>query len=71
MSPEQQTLLRRMTGMKVDDRAPKGGWAIGPYLNTCRQCGSDFLGDKRAWHCADCAYEPEREPLTDVNGCDV
>ena len=64
-------LLGRMVRMKVDARAPKGGWAPGAYLNICRQCGSDFLGDKRAWHCADCAYEPEREPLTDVNGCDV
>jgi len=64
-------LLRRMATMKVDDRPPKGGWALGPYLNTCLRCRQDFLGDKRASHCADCAYEPEREPLTDINGCDV
>lgn len=68
MNPD---LLRRMTGMKVDDRPPKGGWATGPYLNTCRRCGGDFLGDKRAWICADCAYEPVVEPLTDITGCDV
>lgn len=67
MSPEQQTLLRRMTGMKVDDRAPKGGWALGAYLNSCIRCKSNFLGDKRAYHCADCAYEPERDGGTDVN----
>lgn len=66
-----QDLLRRMAGMKVDDRAPKGGWAIGAYIQTCLRCGDDFLGDKRAFHCADCAYEPEVEPLTDITGCDV
>lgn len=41
---------------KQDDRPPRGLWAGGEYMNTCRKCGQSFIGDKRAGHCADCAY---------------
>lgn len=33
------------------------GWAPGSYANKCSICGSEFLGDKRAIACADCAYQ--------------
>lgn len=41
----------------VDQRPPKFGWASGNYTNVCLQCGKFFNGDKRAVHCAPCAYE--------------
>lgn len=41
---------------KQDDRPPRGWWAGGEYMNVCRKCGQHFIGDKRAGHCADCAY---------------
>ncbi|MEQ9091811.1 MAG: hypothetical protein RIE52_12015 [Balneola sp.] len=43
-------------GLKIDDREPKNGWAKGTYHCTCGKCGDDFMGDKRAVRCADCAY---------------
>lgn len=51
--------------LKTDDPTPpgqpaaRGGWAPGPYLNKCRLCQDIFIGDKRAWHCAPCAYDNE------------
>jgi hypothetical protein len=39
-----------------DTRPPKGAWAGGTYFNTCLRCGCEFVGDKRAKECADCAY---------------
>lgn len=31
------------------------GYAPGGYMNKCRSCGSEFVGDKRAITCLDCA----------------
>lgn len=47
---------RVTVGLKHDDRPARGWWAPGGYMNTCRKCGVAFVGDKRAGHCADCAY---------------
>lgn len=45
-------------GWKEDKRPQRGGWAPGSYINRCQKCGEEFIGDKRAWTCADCAYKP-------------
>ena len=39
-----------------DERQRKDGWCAGDYLCTCRSCGCRYVGDKRSWECADCAY---------------
>lgn len=42
-----------------DDRPQRFGWEPGDYMATCRLpegCGCTFIGDKRAYLCADCAY---------------
>lgn len=39
-----------------DARPPKDGWAPGTYMVHCLKCGAVILGDKRAFHCAPCAY---------------
>lgn len=41
---------------KKDDRPQRHGWAPGKYFGTCPTCAEDFIGDKRATMCADCAY---------------
>ncbi|WP_020408977.1 hypothetical protein [Hahella ganghwensis] len=48
---------------KRDERPMNGGWAPGYYTNKCSTCGSEFIGDKRAITCADCAYAKERPIL--------
>lgn len=40
----------------ADKRPQKGLWAPGMYSRTCKKCGIDFIGDKRAGHCAPCEY---------------
>lgn len=40
----------------IDKRSPFRGWAPGKYLCKCSICQDTFAGDKRAYHCADCAY---------------
>ena len=40
-----------------DPRPKKGGWAPGSYTAICKDCDKHFVGDKRAWICADCAYQ--------------
>jgi hypothetical protein len=48
---------------KEDNRPARGGWAPGEYLNKCRSgCDEEFIGDKRACSCADCAYGPQPVP---------
>jgi hypothetical protein len=42
---------------KLDSRPKKGGWAPGDYHQCCHICRCEFIGDKRAITCADCAYE--------------
>jgi hypothetical protein len=44
---------------KEDNRPQRGGWAPGNYINRCGECQSQFVGDKRAVWCADCAYDDE------------
>lgn len=39
-----------------DVRPQRGFWAPGRYRNTCSLCDEEFIGDKRAKVCADCAY---------------
>lgn len=39
-----------------DKRSPRRGWAPGGYVCGCVKCGEQFTGEKRAYHCADCAY---------------
>ena len=41
---------------KRDSRPQKGWYAPGEYLVMCRRCRDYFIGDKRAFLCADCAY---------------
>lgn len=43
--------------LERDKRPQKGGWAPGMYTNICAVCRGDFIGDKRAIICADCAYK--------------
>lgn len=37
-------------------RPAVNGWAPGHYLCRCTTCNCEFLGEKRAFTCADCAY---------------
>lgn len=39
-----------------DPRPARGCWAPGNYMALCTCCRQCFIGDKRAVHCADCAY---------------
>lgn len=51
-----------VSDIKMGDSRPKRGfWAPGNYVNTCVRCDCTFIGDKRAVHCADCAYRPLSE----------
>ncbi|MEH2517514.1 hypothetical protein V1279_003087 [Bradyrhizobium sp. AZCC 1610] len=58
---------------KTDSRPQRHGWAPGWYLNNCRGEGCkdledpSFIGAKRAYHCADCAYAlPDPVPVDRV-----
>ena len=42
--------------MNKCNKPQRGGWAPGNYICHCSQCDQDFIGDKRAVVCADCAY---------------
>lgn len=42
---------------KQDDRPHRRAWAPGGYTCTCTTCSAEFIGDKRALSCADCAYQ--------------
>jgi len=46
---------------KEDKRPKKFLWAPGSYLNRCIECKKQFIGDKRARWCADCAYKEDIE----------
>jgi hypothetical protein len=41
----------------ADKRPKKKFWAPGHYINRCIDCEQDFIGDKKAIQCADCAYK--------------
>ena len=51
-----------MMNMKIDQRPKLGRWAPGEYNGTCKRCNNEFIGDKRALICADCAYTYEERP---------
>jgi hypothetical protein len=38
---------------------PVRGFAPGRYMCECRSCGGRFMGDKRAYECAQCVLEAE------------
>ena len=40
-------------------REPRNGWAPGDYVRSCISCEEYFIGDKRAFRCASCAYKKE------------
>jgi len=42
---------------KSDKRPAIGGWCDGEYSVVCIKCKDHFIGDKRSYHCADCAYK--------------
>jgi hypothetical protein len=42
---------------KEDAREKRGWWAPGAYFCKCVKCDEQFIGDKRAQWCADCAYK--------------
>lgn len=42
-----------------DQREMRGGWGKGFYTCSCSNCGKGFMGGKRAWCCAPCAYGDE------------
>ncbi len=39
-----------------DIRPAKSGWAPGGYVRPCLSCGKEFIGEKRSYQCAQCAY---------------
>ena len=43
------------------DAIQEKGWAPGEYMCNCTKCKRPFIGDKRAWKCAPCAYNDEGE----------
>jgi hypothetical protein len=43
----------------LDSRDMIHGWCSGEYITTCIDCKSQFVGDKRSYNCADCAYEKD------------
>lgn len=43
--------------MAHDQRAARKGWAPGDYTGSCCDCTERFIGAKRAYQCAECAYE--------------
>ena len=48
--------MKKLQDIKVDPRPQKKLWAPGDYLRRCKSCDEEFIGDKRAIMCADCAY---------------
>ena len=42
--------------IKIDKRPKKGPFAYGAYTCKCTKCECQFMGDKRALWCGDCAY---------------
>jgi ribosomal protein L37AE/L43A len=41
--------------MSIKDAIVKRGYAEGEYFHKCKTCGKEFVADKRAWNCFDCA----------------
>ena len=53
--------VRNAVCFKQDTRPQKYMWKRGNYGIKCRICGDQFMGDKRALECADCAYDDTDE----------
>lgn len=51
--------MSKLNIKEADPRPPKHGWAPGEYVARCNQCHQHFIGDKRAYQCADCAYSQD------------
>lgn len=58
-----EDVIRKFVSFKTDTRPKKYGWAPGNYTCKCSECGCDFVGDKRASMCADCAYSKKTERI--------
>lgn len=43
-------------------RPKRNGYAPGDYYARCNTCDCIFIGDKRAYECADCAYAGSNRP---------
>lgn len=56
---------------KTDSRPPRKGWAPGEYISPCNTCKSSFMGEKRAYMCADCAYANYDEEVAFEKQLDV
>lgn len=55
--------LKEFMQTKKDERPKLDGWAPGNYTNTCQMCHKEFVGDKRAFFCAQCAYGDTNETV--------
>ena len=55
-APAGEGLVSSVLFSEVDRRPRKDWWAPGDYFGRCVICGQQFIGDKRAGHCAPCAY---------------
>lgn len=42
--------------MDIDPRPMLKGWGPGDYFCTCSICNRRYIGAKRSWMCAHCAY---------------
>jgi len=50
-----------MPDAKISEKKQRGAWAPGNYIRKCIMCGDKFMGDKRAFSCADCAYKEVKD----------
>jgi hypothetical protein len=72
---------QNQSSFKNDSRPMRYSWAPGGYIHNCPTCKENFVGDKRAQICADCAYAlPDPTPqqnqeakgkwrITDIPSC--
>jgi len=51
--------LPNLMNLDIDKRPHKRGWNAGGYICKCSRCTKEYLGAKRSFHCADCAYNDE------------
>lgn len=64
------TIKFDLKNAKHDDRPyiEGKGWGPGGYICVCKLCGDNYIGEKRSWSCADCAYKDvEGEQYKDWN----
>jgi hypothetical protein len=58
-----------LVDLKEDKRPKRKGWAPGDYFCRCGACNEQFIGDKRATTCADCAYAPSNDAVAIAGEC--